>query len=160
GEEGAAVMVADVDDRGAAETIGILRDAGSMCDVVHTDVTEPESVERMVAVTIERFGRLDVLHNNAGGSSRTDAGVAQVPLDEWWRTIHLNLYGVFLGCRFAIPAMVRGGGGSIINMGSINGLIGMPNSDSYAAAKGGVIAMTRSIARNYLNDNVRANSIA
>jgi NAD(P)-dependent dehydrogenase (short-subunit alcohol dehydrogenase family) len=107
-----------------------------------------------------RFGRLDVLHNNAGGSSADDGPVTEVPLDEWWRTINIDLFGTFLGCRFALPVMVAGGGGSIINMASIAGVVGLRGRDAYSAAKGGIMSLTRSVASNYASANVRVNAIA
>jgi NAD(P)-dependent dehydrogenase (short-subunit alcohol dehydrogenase family) len=81
-------------------------------------------------------------------------------LKEWWRTINIDLFGAFLGCRFAIPAMVRSGGGSIINMASIAGVVGYPGRDAYSAAKGGVMSLTRSVANGFLKANIRVNAIA
>jgi NAD(P)-dependent dehydrogenase (short-subunit alcohol dehydrogenase family) len=159
--QGASVVVAEINDAGAGETVEMARaQGGGECVAVRTDVTDADSVERAVAWAVERFGRLDVMHNNAGGSSVQDGPVTEVPLEEWWRTINTDLFGAFLGCRFAIPAMVRSGGGSIINMASIAGVVGYPGRDAYSAAKGGVVSLTRSVASGFLKANIRVNAIA
>ena len=90
-----------------------------------------------------------MLHNNAGGSTSIDNTVVDAPLEEFWRAIKLDLYGTFLGCRFGIPEIIRSGGGSVINMASIVALMGLPGRDCYTAAKGGVAAITRSLAVEY-----------
>ena len=159
--EGANVVVAEINDAGAGETVELARArGGGECVAVRTDVTDPDSVERAVAAAVERFGRLDVMHNNAGGSSVEDGPVTEVSLDEWWRTIKIDLFGAFLGCRFAIPAMEASGGGSIINMASLVGVVGYPGRDAYSAAKGGVMALTRSVASGFVKANIRVNAIA
>ena len=159
--EGANVVVAEINDAGAGETVELARArGGGECVAVRTDVTDPDSVERAVAAAVERFGRLDVMHNNAGGSSVEDGPVTEVSLDEWWRTINVDLFGAFLGCRFAIPAMEASGEGSIINMASLVGVIGYPGRDAYSAAKGGVMALTRSVASGFVKANIRVNAIA
>jgi NAD(P)-dependent dehydrogenase (short-subunit alcohol dehydrogenase family) len=159
--EGANVVVAEINDVGAAETVELARAlGGGECVAIRTDVTDPHSVERAVASAVERFGRLDVMHNNAGGSSVEDGPVTELSLDEWWRTIKIDLFGAFLGCRFAIPAMEASGGGSIINMASLVGVVGFPGRDAYSAAKGGVIALTRSVASGFVGANIRVNAIA
>ena len=159
--EGANVVVAEISDAGAGKTVELARAlGGGECVAVRTDVTDPDSVERAVAWAVARFGRLDVMHNNAGGSSVEDGPVTQVSLDEWWRTIKIDLFGAFLGCRFAIPAMEASGGGSIINMASLVGVVGSPGRDAYSAAKGGVMALTRSVASGFVKANIRVNAIA
>jgi NAD(P)-dependent dehydrogenase (short-subunit alcohol dehydrogenase family) len=159
--EGANVVVAEINDAGAEETVELARaQGGGECVAIRTDVTDPDSVERAVAAAVERFGHLDVMHNNAGGSSVDDGPVTEVSLDEWWRTIKIDLLGAFLGCRFAIPAMEVSGGGSIINMASLVGVVGYPGRDAYSAAKGGVMALTRSVASGFVKANIRVNAIA
>ena len=106
-----------------------------------------------------RFGQLDVLHNNAGGSTARDSDVTDAPLEEFWRVIKLDLFGTFLGCRFGIPAIIRSGGGSVINMSSNLALMGIPGRDCYTAAKGAVASMTRSMAVEFA-PRVRVNAIA
>ena len=108
----------------------------------------------------EHFGGLHVLHNNAGGSTAVDNTAVEAPLDEFWRAIKLDLYGTFLGCRFGIPELIKSGGGSIINMSSNVALMGVPGRDCYTAAKGGIAAITRSLAVAYAPQKVRVNAIA
>jgi NAD(P)-dependent dehydrogenase (short-subunit alcohol dehydrogenase family) len=101
-----------------------------------------------------------VLHNNAGGSTPIDDTVVDAPLEEFWRAIKLDLYGTFLGCRFGIPALIRAGGGAVINMSSNVALMGIPGRDCYTAAKGGISAITRSMAVEFAPQKVRVNAIA
>jgi NADP-dependent 3-hydroxy acid dehydrogenase YdfG len=98
---------------------------------------------------LRKFGRLDVLHNNAGGSTAQDNTAVNAPLDEFWRAIKLDLYGTFLGCRFGIPELIKAGGGSVINMSPNVALMGVAGRDCYTAAKGGIAAITRSLAVAY-----------
>ncbi|MCC2664664.1 MAG: ped 2 [Geminicoccaceae bacterium] len=124
------------------------------------DVTERASVEAAVALTVARFGKLDVLHNNAGGSTMRDGPVTEAPEDEFWRVIRLDLYGTFLCSKLAIPEIIRAGGGSVINMSSNVALMALPGRDCYTAAKGGIASMTRSMAVEYAPHKVRVNAIA
>jgi NAD(P)-dependent dehydrogenase (short-subunit alcohol dehydrogenase family) len=112
-----------------------------------------------VRTTIDKFGRLDVLHNNAGGSTAPDDTAVNAPLDEFWRAIKLDFYGTFLGCRFGIPELIKVGGGSVINMSSNVALMGVAGRDCYTA-KGGIAAITRSLAVAYAPQRVRVNAIA
>jgi NAD(P)-dependent dehydrogenase (short-subunit alcohol dehydrogenase family) len=114
----------------------------------------------VIETTVARFGALHVLHNNAGGSTLEDGTAVDAPIAEFWRVIKLDLFGMFLGCRFGIPAIVRSGGGSVINMSSNVALMGIPGRDCYTAAKGGVAAMTRSMAVEFAAQKVRVNAIA
>jgi NAD(P)-dependent dehydrogenase (short-subunit alcohol dehydrogenase family) len=111
-------------------------------------------------ITLGKFGGLHILHNNAGGSTAANNTAVEAPLDEFWRAIKLDLYGTFLGCRFGIPAIVKSGGGSVINMSSNVALMGVPGRDCYTAAKGGIAAITRSLAVAYAPQKVRVNAIA
>jgi NAD(P)-dependent dehydrogenase (short-subunit alcohol dehydrogenase family) len=103
---------------------------------------------------------LHILHNNAGGSTNIDNTVVAAPIEEFWRVIRLDLFGTFLGCRFGIPAIIQSGGGSVINMSSNVALMGIPGRDCYTAAKGGVAAITRSMAVEFAPQRVRVNAIA
>ena len=123
-------------------------------------MTERASVEAAVALTVARFGKLDVLHNNAGGSTMRDGPVTEAPEDEFWRVIRLDLYGTFLCSKLAIPEIIRAGGGSVINMSSNVALMALPGRDCYTAAKGGIAAMTRSMAVEYAPHKIRVNAIA
>jgi len=155
--EGARVVVAEVSAATGEETAHL---AGNGAIAVRTDVTDEDSVRACVATAVAHFGRLDVLHNNAGGSSAQDGSVVDAPIDEFWRVIKVDLYGTFLGCRHGIPALVASGGGSVINMSSNLALMGIRGRDCYTAAKGGVAAMTRSMAVEFAAQGVRVNAIA
>ncbi len=109
---------------------------------------------------VDGFGGLHVLYNNAGGATPKDGKVTDMDLDEFWRTMGVDLFGTFLGCRFAIPAMVEGGGGSIINTTSIRAMVGTAGADAYSAAKGGVRALTQALALQWAAHNIRVNAIA
>lgn len=159
-EEGAAVIVAELDPETGAATARLIHEAGHAAMFVRTDVTAPDSVEQMVDAALDQYGRVDILHNNAGGSSTADGPVTEVPIDEWWRTLNIDLFGTFLCSRFAVPPMIQNGGGSVINMGSAVALVGTAGRDAYTAAKGGVVALTRSMAKNFRSANVRVNAIA
>jgi NAD(P)-dependent dehydrogenase (short-subunit alcohol dehydrogenase family) len=158
--EGAKVAVAEIARESGAETARRITAAGGTALFVETDVTEPESVDAAVRTTLERFGGLQVLYNNAGGATPKDGKVTEIALDEFWRTIGVDLFGTFLGCRFAIPAMVAGGGGSIINTTSIRALIGTAGADAYSSAKGGVRALTQALALQWAEHGIRVNAIA
>ena len=155
--EGAKVAIAEINAGAGEETAHL---AGHGAIAIPTDVTEPDSLERAVRAAVEHFGRLDILHNNAGGSTARDDTAVNAPLDEFWRAIKLDLYGTFLGCRFGIPELVKAGGGSVINMSSNVALMGVPGRDCYTAAKGGIAAITRSLAVAYAPQKVRVNAIA
>jgi NAD(P)-dependent dehydrogenase (short-subunit alcohol dehydrogenase family) len=109
---------------------------------------------------VQHYGRLDVLCNNAGGSSSRDGPVTSVDLDEFWRAIKLNLLGTWLGCRFGIPEIVKAGGGAVVNMSSVGAVMGLPGRDAYTASKGAVNALTRSMAVEFAPHKVRVNAIA
>ena len=155
GAAGADVMVADVDTDGGAETVKLV---DGDAEFVETDVTDPESVAAMVAATVERFGRLDAAVNNAG-TTGAGAPVADYSLDDWNRTIALNLTGVFLCLKHEIPAMIESGGGAIVNMSSGAGLVGFPGLPAYVASKHGVIGLTRAAALEYVGAGVRVNAV-
>src|SRR5207244_8629925 len=133
---------------------------GSGAIASRTDVTDEASLQAAIRTTVDTFGRLDVLHNNAGGSTPQDNTVIEAPLEEFWRVITLDLFGTFLGCRYGIPAMIESGGGSVINMTSNLALMGIAGRDCYTAAKGGIAALTRSLAVEFAPQRVRVNAIA
>jgi len=156
-EHGAKVALAGRGAEAGEAIARSIRDAGGEAMFVQVDVTEPESVERGVAATVAAFGGLHVIYNNAGGSSAQDGPVTETPIDVFWQTIKLDLFGVWLCCRQGIPELIKSGGGSIINSASIMGAMGVPNRDAYTAAKGGIISLTRSMAVEYARHKVRAN---
>ncbi len=158
--EGARVVVADINAATGEETAHLITSAGGDAIAIHTDVSEPDSISAALARTEQHYGALHVLHNNAGGSTEVDSDVVNAPLEEFWRAVKLDLFGTFLGCRFGIPAIIRAGGGAVINMASVVALMGFPGRDCYTAAKGGVASLTRSLAVEYGRQGVRVNAIA
>jgi|RhiMetdeSRZDD1v2_1073273.scaffolds.fasta_scaffold1035150_2 NAD(P)-dependent dehydrogenase (short-subunit alcohol dehydrogenase family) len=163
-EEGAAVVVADIDaasgEAAAASARAQGAGRGGDAHFLHCDVTERASVEAAIAQTVARYGKLHILHNNAGGSTMQDGPVTEAPEEEFWRAIKLDLYGTFLCCKIGIPEIVKAGGGSVINMASNVALMALPGRDCYTAAKGGVASLTRSMAVEYAPHKIRVNAIA
>jgi NAD(P)-dependent dehydrogenase (short-subunit alcohol dehydrogenase family) len=157
--EGAKVVVAELNAEAGEQTAQLIAQAGGEVIAIRTDVTEPDSIQATIDQAVRHYGALHVLHNNAGGSTSRDSDVTDAPLEEFWRVIKLDLFGTFLGCRFGIPAIVRSGGGSVINMSSNVALMGIPGRDCYTAAKGAVASMTRSMAVEFA-PTVRVNAIA
>ncbi len=158
--EGARVAILEINEDSGAGAEHEIRDAGGEACFIHTDVTEPESVIAAVASTIERYGKLDVLYNNAGGSTLQDAAVTEAPDEEFWRVIKLDLWGTFLVCKHGIPALIENGGGSVINTSSNLAVMGLHGRDCYTAAKGGVASITRSMAVEYAPHNISVNAVA
>ena len=158
--EGAKVLLVDRDARLAEETLATIREEGGEASVFEADVTRSDNCRAMVEAAVERYGAVHVLFNNVGILGR--GSVLDVTEEEWDRVLDSNLKSMVLTSKFAIPEMIQGGGGSIINMTSIAGIragSGGP-SISYAASKGGIIALTTSMAVNHGRDNVRVNAIA
>jgi NAD(P)-dependent dehydrogenase (short-subunit alcohol dehydrogenase family) len=155
--EGARVVVAEIDHAAGEETAHL---AGNDTIAIRTDVTDEVSLRAAIDATVQRFGGLHVLHNNAGGSTPHDNNVVEAPIDEFWRAIRLDLFGTFLGCRVGIPEIIRSGGGSVINMSSNVALMGIAGRDCYTAAKGAISAITRSMAVEFAAQGVRVNAIA
>jgi NAD(P)-dependent dehydrogenase (short-subunit alcohol dehydrogenase family) len=158
--EGAKVVIAELDGPAGEETAHLVSQAGGEAIAIQTDVSEPDSIQAAIARAEQHFGALHILHNNAGGSTAIDDTVVEAPLDEFWRAIKLDLFGTFLGCRFGIPAIIRAGGGAVVNMASVVALMGFPGRDCYTAAKGGVAALTRSLAVEFGRQGVRVNAVA
>ncbi|HWV82240.1 MAG TPA: SDR family oxidoreductase [Hyphomicrobiaceae bacterium] len=163
-EEGARIIVADIDTAAGEAAADAARrqaaNSGGDAYFVHCDVTERTSVEAAMAETVSRFGKLDILHNNAGGAQPADGPVTEVPDEEFWRAIKLDLYGTFLCSKIGIPHITKAGGGAIINMSSIVALMALPGRDCYTMAKGGIASLTRSMAVEYAPHKIRVNAIA
>jgi NAD(P)-dependent dehydrogenase (short-subunit alcohol dehydrogenase family) len=157
-QEGAKVVVAELNAEAGEQTAQLIVQAGGDSIAIKTDVTEPENIQSTIDKAVQHYGGLHILHNNAGGSTQHDSDVTQAPIEEFWRVIKLDLFGTFLGCRFGIPAIIRSGGGSVINMSSTVALMGIPGRDCYTAAKGGIASMTRSMAVEFA-PKVRVNAI-
>ena len=159
--EGAHVAVVDINLDTATDTVEQVRREGGTAEAIQTDVTDSSSVEAMVRRVEEMFGGLNVMFNNAGILLPDDIGVEDTSLEAWHNTIAVNLTGVFLCCKYGLPAMLRSGGGSIINMGSMVAHVGSAVPQiAYAASKGGVVAMTREIAIQYARRDIRANALS
>ena len=158
--EGAKVVIADVTARTGEEAVQEIKSAGGQAAFVRADVSKPAEVEAMVQFTIETFGGLHVLYNNAGIFHAEDEGTVETAEAIWDRVININLKGVWLGCKYGIPALLRSGGGSIINVASFVALVGAATPQiAYTASKGGVLAMTREIAVEYARRGIRANAL-
>lgn len=160
--EGARVAMSDVNEEGLAETARLVGDAGGVCISITGSVTASSDVATMVARAVDAFGGLDVLYSNAAIylPHKGDAPVADLDEEVFARVIDVNLKGVYLCAKHAIPVMIRGGGGSIINVSSLAGTRGSMQSHAYAMAKGGVISLTQSLAVAYGPQGIRANAIA
>lgn len=157
---GAHVIVADYRLAFAEDTVAQIEAAGGTAIAVGGDVSSEADVAAMVAAGLAAFGKIDVLFNCAGGGSTKDGPVTELDLDEFWRTIRVDLFGTLLTCRKVIPEMVRSGGGSIINIASLRAVIGTAGADAYTASKGGVLAITRAIAMQWAKHDIRANVMA
>lgn len=157
--EGAKIAIAEIDKDAGVAARQAIQDQGGEAEFFAMDVTNPQDVAATVGETVRRFGRLDILYNNAGGSTPKDGTVADASLDEFWRAIHLDLYGTWLCCRFAIPEMQKAGGGCVVNMVSNVALMGIKRMSAYTAAKGGVASLTRAMAADFA-PHIRVNAIA
>ena len=154
------ISVADVNAKHGTETVNLIETNGGKAIFVECDVSKPEHVRNMISTTVKAFGGLNILYNNAGGSTMVDGPVTEAPEEEFWRVIGLDLYGTFLGCKYAIPELIKAGGGSVINMSSNQALMGIPGRVCYTAAKGGIASMTRAMAVEYGSHKIRVNAIA
>jgi NAD(P)-dependent dehydrogenase (short-subunit alcohol dehydrogenase family) len=155
--EGARLLVTDIDAAGAEDTARTIRETGGEALAIEQDVTREDAWEAVIGRTIEAYGRLDVLVNNAGIAVLKP--IEALTLADWNRQIEVNLTSVFLGCKHALAAMRRGGGGSIINLSSVAGLVGLKTCAAYGAAKGGVRLLSKTVAIEGAADNVRCNSV-
>jgi NAD(P)-dependent dehydrogenase (short-subunit alcohol dehydrogenase family) len=159
-QEGARVVVADSSDAAGRETADAITGAGGEASFVRADVSNAADCDAMVAHTLDRFGALHVLYNNAGVFPADDGGALDTPESTWDRVMEINLKGVWLGCRAGIPAMLRSGGGSIINVASFVAFVGAATAQiAYTSSKGGVLSMTREIAVEYGRQGIRANAL-
>jgi NAD(P)-dependent dehydrogenase (short-subunit alcohol dehydrogenase family) len=158
--EGAKIVVADVNDPAGEATVAEIQDVGGAAVYVRADVSKAADAEGMVRAAEESFGKLNVLFNNAGIMHSDDDNAITTEEDVWDLTMNINLKGVFLGCKYGIPALLRAGGGSIINVASFVALMGAATPQiAYTASKGGVLAMTRELAVIHARQNIRVNAL-
>jgi NAD(P)-dependent dehydrogenase (short-subunit alcohol dehydrogenase family) len=158
--EGASIVVADVNDQAGEAVVAELQAAGGRAVYVHADVAKAADAEGMVRAAEESFGKLDVLFNNAGISHADDDDAINTDEAVWDLTMNINLKGVFLGCKYGIPALRRAGGGAIINTASFVAVMGAATPQlAYTASKGGVLAMTRELAAIHARENIRVNAL-
>jgi NAD(P)-dependent dehydrogenase (short-subunit alcohol dehydrogenase family) len=156
--EGASVAVADIDVERGEKTVVQIEGLGGQAVFLRTDVSSADDVRAMVARTVERFGRLDYAFNNAGIEG-VAAPTAECTLDNWERTIAVNLTGVFLCLREEIPAILASGGGAIVNNSSVAGLVGFAGIPAYTASKHGIVGLTKAAAIDYATQGVRVNAV-
>jgi NAD(P)-dependent dehydrogenase (short-subunit alcohol dehydrogenase family) len=163
--EGARVVVANRGAEDGEETARGIRESGGEASFVQVDVSVPEQVEAMVGRAVEAYGRLDVLVSNAGIGGRRfgDGPVHECTVEAWDHVLDVNLRGTFLSCKYAIPEMLKAGGGSIVTVSSVLGLVGTQglfDTHAYATSKAGIIGLTRTIAAHYARERIRANVLA
>lgn len=157
--EGARVMVADIDATGGQATVETIRASGGEADCVRADLGNASECDHVVEHTVARWSTVNVLHNNAYWAP-TGRTVLNTTEDEWDRTQAVTLKSMYLLSRRVVPLMVEAGGGSIVNMASVSGMVGSRAFSAYAAAKGGVIALTRAMAQDFGKQGVRVNCIS
>jgi len=158
--EGADVLAVDVNDAAGGETVELIKAAGGRAAYSHADVSQAAECSHMVAMAEKQFGRLNVLFNNAGIMHAKDDDAVATDESIWDLTMDINAKGVFLGCKYGIPALRRAGGGSIINTASFVALLGAATPQiAYTASKGAVLAMTRELAVIHARQNIRVNAL-
>lgn len=156
--EGASVACLDVVEKGLEETVGALGTLGGTVAALRCDITDERQVNDTIAQVVERLGRPSVLCNVAG--TGTFAHTADMPLEQWDKIIAVNLTGTFIMTKAVLPLMLADGGGSIVNVASTAGIIGSAYSAAYCASKGGVVMMTKALAVEYADRNIRVNAVA
>jgi NAD(P)-dependent dehydrogenase (short-subunit alcohol dehydrogenase family) len=158
--EGARVLAAEFDESHGTETVELIRTAGGEATYVRTDVSHEADAAAMTAAAMDAYGRIDVLYNNAGIMPEADHSVTDTEVAVWDQVMAVNVRGVFLSCKYAIPRMVEQGSGSVINISSFVALLGCSvPQDAYTASKGAVLSLTRSLAVQFGPKGVRANAI-
>lgn len=157
-KEGAKVVVTDINEAHGQQTVNTITSAGGEAFFVHADSSKAEDNKNLVAAIVQKYGRLDIACNNAGiGGPAAPTG--EYPVEGWDKVIAVNLSGVFYACRYQLEQMEKNGGGSIVNIASIHGTVAAPMSPAYTASKHGVVGLTKNIAAEYGQKNIRCNAV-
>lgn len=157
-KEGAKVVVTDINEAHGKQTVNTITNAGGEAFFVHADSSKAEDNKNLVAAIVQKYGRLDIACNNAGiGGPAAPTG--EYPVEGWDKVIAVNLSGVFYACRYQLEQMEKNGGGSIVNIASIHGTVAAPMSPAYTASKHGVVGLTKNIAAEYGQKNIRCNAV-
>lgn len=160
-KEGAKVVIADFNTAGAKDAAAKINEEGGEASSIFLDASKEDSIKEAIDFTVEQYGTITVLFNNVGLTNlQKDLDVVNIDLDEWDRLMNVNLKSVLLGARFAIPHMIKAGGGSIINTASMSGFTGDVIRSAYGASKAAVVNLTKYTAAQYGKDNIRCNAIA
>jgi len=157
GAAGASVVVVDIDETGGADTVAEIEKKGGEAIFVKTDVSVSAEVNQVCKQAVDRFGGIDILHNNAG--IQHYGTVVSTSEADWDRVLNINLKGMFLCSKACIPEMMKRGGGAIVNTSSVQAYSNQPNVAPYAVTKAGILALTRSMAVDFAADNIRVNSV-
>jgi len=156
--EGAKVLVADYSAEGGQQTAQLIKDNGGEAVFIHADVSKAADAEAMVRAAIDAYGRLDIVHNNAGIFLRPTPA-HELTEEAWDRVFNTNIKGVWLGCKYAIPELIKAGGGAIVNTASMAGIRGRPYTIAYCSSKGAVVMFTKTLAIELAPYNIRVNCI-
>ncbi|GAA0614922.1 SDR family oxidoreductase [Virgibacillus siamensis] len=156
---GASVMVSDVNEEAGKETVKIITDNGGEAMFFKCDVSDEEQVKALVDETVSAFGKLDFAHNNAGINAGQKK-IGELDSNDWDKTLKVTLYGTFYSIKHEVNAMLKTGGGAIVNTASGSGIEGSPNMTPYTASKHGIVGLTKSVALEYGKQGIRINSIA
>lgn len=156
--EGAKVVVCDLNESGGNETVELIKKDSGNAYFVKADSASPADNEMLINLTLKKYGAVNIACNNAGIGGPS-APVGEYPIEGWDRVISINLSGVFYGMRYEIPAMIKSGGGAIVNMSSILGQVGFANAPAYVAAKHGIVGLTKNAALEYSTKKIRVNTV-